>query len=321
MKDENFETSSTTVVEERPRGLGGAGIFFLITTLVFLGAGIYLFAESNHKAKEAKTLNTELVSSEKRYTDLDSKYTEALAEIESYKGKNAELDSLLSLREKSINDLRANLNKERKTRTLSEKDYKGQLDNLNTMIAGLSTKIDSLQKENGMLMVRTDSMRSDISAKQTAITELQTSNTALTQKVTVASLLIPSNIEVTGMHDKSNGKQTETSRASKVQHLRICFNVPENKVAEPGSKQFQVRILNPQGSVLAIQDQGSGTFTGVENKEEMQYTTTASTDYQNQAKSNVCTEWSQTTPFAAGKYVAEIYEDGYLIGKQNFELK
>src|SRR6186997_1854446 len=118
MRDDN---SSTYVTEERPRKLNGAGIFFLVTTLVFLGAGIYLFADSNHKAKENKSLSTELVSSEKRYSDLDSKYSSALAEIESFKGKNAELDSMLALREKSINTLSANLNKERKTRTLSEK--------------------------------------------------------------------------------------------------------------------------------------------------------------------------------------------------------
>jgi hypothetical protein len=189
------------------------------------------------------------------------------------------------------------------------------------MVAGLSAKIDSLQKVNGMLIVRTDSMKSDISQKQTVISDLTTTNTTLTQKVTVASLLIPSDIQVTGVRDKSNGKQSETTHASKVQHLKICFNVPENKVADPGSKTFDVRILSPQGSVLAIQDQGSGTFTSVETKEEMQYSTTASVDYQNQAKTNVCSMWSQQTPFVAGNYTAEIYQDGYLIGKQNFELK
>jgi peptidoglycan hydrolase CwlO-like protein len=319
MRDDN--SSTTYVSEERSRKMNGAGIFFLVTTLVFLAAGIYLFADSNHKAKEAKTLNTDLVASENRYTDLDSKYTSALGEIESYKGKNAELDSMLAQREKSIKDLRANLSKERKTRTLSEKDYKSQLENLNTMVAGLSAKIDSLQKVNGMLIVRTDSMRSDISQKQTVISDLQTTNSTLTQKVTVASLLIPSDIEVTGLRDKSNGKEAETSRASKVQHLKICWNVPENKTADAGSKTFDVRILNPQGSVLAIQDQGSGTFTSVETKEEMQYTSTATVDYANQAKTGVCSMWSQSTPFAAGKYTAEIYQDGYLIGKQSFELK
>jgi len=319
MNDENFN-STTYVTEERPRKLNGAGIFFLVTTLVFLAAGIYLFADSNHKAKEAKTLNTELVSSEARYSDLDAKYTGALAEIESYKGKNAELDSMLSLREKSINELRTNLSKERKKRTLSEADYKGQLENLNTMIADLSTKIDELQKTNGILIVRTDSMRSDISQKQTMITDLETTNSSLSQKVTVASLLVPSNIEVTGVRDKSNGKESETSRASKAQHLKVCFSIPENKVADQGSKTFQVRILNPQGTVLAAQE-SAGSFTSVETKEEMQYTTSTSVDYQNQAKSDVCTMWTPGSALSEGKYTAEIYQDGYLIGKQNFELK
>jgi peptidoglycan hydrolase CwlO-like protein len=320
MKDENLE-STTYVTTERSRKLNGAGIFFLITTLAFLGAGIFLFADSNHKAKEMKTMNTELVASENRYADLDSKYTAVLGEIESYKGKNADLDSMLTIREKSIKDLRTNLNKEKKKRTLSEAEYKGQLENLNSMIVELNTKIEELQKTNSMLVVRTDSMRSDISQKQTMISELETNNSTLSQKVTVASLLIPSEIEVTGVRDKSNGKESETSRASKTQHLKVCFNIPENKVSGAGEKTFLVRILSPQGSVLAIQNQGSGTFTSVETKEQMQYSTTASVDYANQAKAGVCSMWSQSTPFAVGKYTAEIYQDGYLIGKQNFELK
>src|SRR6476469_7358253 len=103
MKDDNF--SSTTYVSST-RKLNGAGIFFLVTTLVFLGAGIFLFADSAHKAKEAKSLSSELTTSEKRYSYLDVKYTNALAEIKSYKGKNAALDSILIAKEKAITDMR-----------------------------------------------------------------------------------------------------------------------------------------------------------------------------------------------------------------------
>ena len=79
MRDDNF---SSTTYERSTRKLNGAGIFFLVTTLVFLGAGVYLFAHSATKAKEVKTLSTELTTSENRYADLDAKYTNALAEIE-----------------------------------------------------------------------------------------------------------------------------------------------------------------------------------------------------------------------------------------------
>lgn len=318
MRDDNF---SSTNYESSTRKLNGAGIFFLVTTLVFLGAGIYLFAHSSSKAKEAETLTTELTTSENRYADLDAKYISALAEIESYKGKNAALDSLLIAKEKAITDMRANLNKEKKQRQLSQSEYKAQLDNLNTMIADLSGKIDALQKENSVLMVRTDSMGKDISEKQTAISELQTTNTNLSQKVVVASLLIPTNIVAEGIRAKSSGKEAETSRASKVQHLKVCFDVPQNKVSDVGSKTFIVRILSPEGTVLAGQDQVSGTFTRVETNEQMQYTTTTTIDYQQHAQAGICTKWSQAAPFKAGNYSAEIYQDGYLIGKQNFALR
>ncbi len=318
MKDENFNSAT---YESSTRKLNGAGIFFLVTTLVFLGAGIFLFADSAHKAKETMALSTELTTSEKRYSDLDAKYTNALAEIESYKGKNAALDSVLIAKEKAITDMRANLNKEKKQRQLSQTEYKNQLDNLNSMIADLSSKIDALQKENGVLMVRTDSLGKDISQKQTTISQLQTTNTNLSQKVTVASLLIPSNIVAEGVRDKSNGKEAETSKASKVQHLKICFDVPQNKVSDAGSKTFIVRVLNPQGAVMAGQDQASSTFTSVETNEQMQYTTTSTIDYQQQSQAGVCTKLNQPAAFQPGTYTAEIYQDGYLIGKQSFTLK
>ena len=216
--------------------------------------------------------------------------------------------------------MRANLNREKKQRQLSQTEYKAQLDNLNTMIADLSSKIDALQKENGVLMVRTDSLGKDISQKQSTISELQSTNTNLSQKVTVASLLIPSHIVAEGIREKSSGKEAETSRASKVQHLKVCFDIPQNKVSETGSKTFIVRLLGPDGAVLTGQE-GSGTFTRVETNEQMQYSTTTTIDYQQNAQAGICTKWNQSAPFQAGNYSAEIYQDGYLIGKQNFALK
>lgn len=320
MKDETLSSSYNSSTQSSKR-LNGVGLFFLSTTILLLGAGVFLVADNAHKAKAATTLSTELSTSESRYSDLDSKYTQALAEIESYKGQNASLDSILSLREKAILDLKSNLAKQRKQQQLSDADYKSQLNNLNVMIASLSTKVDSLQKENSALVVKSDSLGQDISAKQTTITELQTTNSSLTQKVTVASLLIPSNIAVQAVREKSSGKEAETNKATKAQHLKVCFDIPQNKVADAGSKTFLIRILSPEGSVLATQDQGSGTFTGIESGEQMQYSTTATVDYQQAAQSGICSVWSQSIPFAKGNYTTEIYQNGYLIGKQSFELK
>jgi hypothetical protein len=321
MKDENLDSTSFGSSAKRARKLNGAGMFFLFTTILLLGAGIFISADYAKKSKQANILTTELSASDKRYTELDARYTVALADIESYRGKNATLDSLISMKEKSLLDMKANLNRERKQRQLGEKEYKAQLTDLNSLITDLTGKIESLQKANGVLIVQKDSLGNDIYQKQTVISQLETTNSSLSQKVTVASLLIPTHIAAEGIHDKSNGKVTETNRASKAQHLRVCFDVPQNKVAETGSKTFFIRILNPDGSVLAIDNQGSGIFTSIETGAEIQYSTSLTADYQQQAQTGLCTVWNQGTPFQEGNYTAEIYQDGYLTGKQMFELK
>jgi outer membrane murein-binding lipoprotein Lpp len=318
MDDTNF--NSQYPEDRSARKLNGVGVFFLITTILFLGAGIFLFADNQHKAKMIVATKDEVSASASRYIDLDSKYTAALAEIESYKGKNAELDSVLAVKEKYLLTLRSNLNKEKKNRDISDAEYKRQMNDLNTLVTDLNNKVDQLSQENKKLATQKDSLGVDITQKASTISELQTTNTTLTKKVTVASLLIPTGITTDGVHTKSSGKESETSKASKTQSVKVCFNVPENKVADVGEKTFFVRIISPEGSVLAVQSQGSGVFTSVESGEQMQYTTTATVNYDQQPK-QLCSNWSQTSPFPVGHYSTEIYQDGYLVGKSGFDLK
>jgi len=318
MNDTNY--NSQYPEDRSAKKLNGVGVFFLITTILFLGAGIFLFADNQHKAKMITASKEEVTVSDNRYVDLDSKYTAALAEIESFKGKNAELDSVLNVKEKYILNLRANLNKEKKNRDISDAEYKRQMNDLNTLVADLNTKVDQLSQENKKLFVQKDSLGADITQKASVISDLQTTNTTLTKKVTVASLLIPTGITTSAVHAKSSGKESETSRASKTQSVKVCFNVPENKVADPGEKTFFVRILSPEGSVLAVQSQGSGVFTSVETGDQIQYTNTATINYDQQPK-QVCSNWTSSTPFSVGHYTTEVYQDGYLVGKSGFDLK
>jgi chromosome segregation ATPase len=224
--NENLNMSESREAAQKNRN---RSIIFLITTLVFLGTTIYLAADNTHKAKMNRSLNTEMVESTNRYADLDAKYSEALIEIESYKGKSAELDSILSIKEKDINTLRANLNKEKKNRQLSESEYQKQLSDINSVITDLNAKIEALQKENGMLIIAKDSLGKNLSETQTQVTELQSTNSVLTQKVTVASLLIPQNIVVEGSRAKSSGKEAETSNAKKVEQLKYALTFLKTK--------------------------------------------------------------------------------------------
>ncbi len=59
-----------------------------------------------------------------------------------------------------------------------------------------------------------------------------------------------------------------------------------------------IRIISPEGVTLAVQSAGSGTFKMADTDEERQYSTSTTMEYDQTAKSNVCTYWQQTTPFA-----------------------
>ena len=198
--------------------------------------------------------------------------------------------------------------------------YKKQMEELNILIADLNVKVEGLEKEKVALVAQRDSIGLNLNKTETRVVELQSTNAQLSRKVTQASLLVPANVEVSGSFDKSSGKEAATLRANKSEQLRVCFDIPENKIADAGEKTFVIRIISPQGTVLAIQDQGSGVFTDANSGEQKQFTTTATVDYSQQPKS-VCAHWKQSTPFAEGSYLAEIYQDGFIVGKQNFELK
>lgn len=319
MSERIFNPEKQTPESQKTK-MSGMTLLLLITTIVFVGATIFLFADNQSKSKQLTAVTEEVSASEMRYTDLDAKYTAALSEIESFKGKNATLDSLLAVKERYILTLRSNLSNEKKSRSISEAEYKRQLSDLNSLVTDLNNKVQELQQQNQTLTGQRDSLGQEITQKASVIKDLESSNTELSKKVAVASLLIPSELTAAGTKAKSSGKEVETSKAGKTQTVKVCFNIPENKVAEPGEKAFFVRIISPEGSVLAVQSQGSGIFTSVETGEQMQYTTTAYVDYDNTPK-QVCSNWSQSSGFASGHYLAEIYQDGYLVGKTSFDLK
>ena len=54
--------------------------------------------------------------------------------------------------------------------------------------------------------------------------------------------------------------------------------------------------------------------------QQQQYTASKTISY-NQQKQHVEIEWSSTNGFDIGNYSAEVYQDGYIIGKGTIKLK
>ena len=91
-------------------------------------------------------------------------------------------------------------------------------------------------------------------------------------------------------------------------------------MVQPGLEEFYVRIVNPRGETLAIENLGSGSISLVATGEDIRYTQSAETEYQNDEQ-DLCLRWNPDIPFQTGRYEVEIYNKGFLAGTSSFELK
>lgn len=117
----------------------------------------------------------------------------------------------------------------------------------------------------------------------------------------------------------NSGKEKTRSKAKNVDKLKICFHTEANEVTPAGEETFYLRIIDPTGAPLAIESLGSGVAQDKRNQSDVRYTTTATTNYNNQ-ETDVCGYWQPGQNFVKGKYSVEVYNKGYLVGKGAFKL-
>lgn len=197
---------------------------------------------------------------------------------------------------------------------------KGENQNLNTQNNVLKTDVTQKTEQVATLQKAKDELETQRQELATARQQLTQQNEQLDTRVKRAEVMQALNITATGVRNRRNGKEVETDNDKRVQKLRVCFDIIQNNIAKEGEKEIMLRILNPEGTALAIQSMGSGTFKLAESGENQQYTTKANIVYTRQQK-NYCMYWEQNTPFTPGNYTAEVYHEGYKIGNSAFKLK
>ena len=113
-------------------------------------------------------------------------------------------------------------------------------------------------------------------------------------------------------------KDKEEYKANRVDKIKVVFNLPENSLTAQEPKDIYVRVLDPEGAVLADDATGSGEFDidGAPSK----FTTRESIAYQNNNQ-KVEMLYDNTAKFRPGSYNVELYSEGYKIGGTKFTIK
>lgn len=290
-------------------------IFILLLTNIVAGYYWWNSNKDNEKITEEKSeLQTE-------YMNVQQELNAQMAALGEMKGKNAELDSIISIREKEIKEQQAKITKlfKQKNFTASElKKAKDMIAILELQNAGYMVKIDSINKYADQLFEEKEILETDLTVQKQENTKLEENNKKLGTKVELGSLLRADELSISGVFVKNNGVERDINRIKKIEKLKVCYQTGNNAVRESGNVAMYLRLLTPSGTTIYNEANGSGMFTSKEG-EDIRYSKKADFEFDGTNK-NVCIYWTQELT-EEGTYKAMIYQDGFLVGESAVELK
>jgi predicted RNase H-like nuclease (RuvC/YqgF family) len=311
-------------MEETNQSNGSKRIYLAIIALLLLinGVAIYMLVNEN-KQKEQIVHDTGAKISQDsiQIKDMTAQLDNAHTEMESQKGKNAELDSIISARQHEIESIKNQLMAAQKRGNVTSGElqkYKDMVAKIQLENAELQKKIQDLTAKNEDLTAKNLQVNQDLQKEKTTTASLTEDKANLSKKVELGSLLQLQNLKVEGVHKRHNGKEVGKKSAKHIDYLKITFATGDNKVLEKGALALYVRIINPKGETIAIADQGSGKVK-LNTGDEVQYSKKVDLDWDQNSK-NVAVEWSQNIK-DPGTYKVEVYQSGYEVGKGSIELK
>jgi len=269
------------------------------------------------KARELALTKTKLDSIS---TVLDAK----IAEIEKLGGDVSELTKVKEQLEKDKLAFRRSNKVETGKYLAKIKEYEKFLAEKDEVIAQLRLENEQLTASNDSLSTHVGTLtneRQRLVQRQAELTDsvvtFTAANKELSAKVSQAAALKAQNLKVLTVNSRGKTKDKEEYKAKRVDKLKLVFNLPENALTAQESKDIYLRVLDPQGAVVADDATGSGEFEvdGSPSK----FTARESVAYQNNnQKVEMLYDNAQLRP---GKYSVELYSEGYKIGGTNFTIK
>lgn len=288
----------------------------------FLGTWGYLLWNNNKQEQVQQSQQTQIAKVTDEKGTLQKNFDDALVRLDSLTGTNNRLQSQLTGANSDIAKKKAEIRSILGKRNATA----AELNRAKSLINELNGKISDLQKQVADLTTQNTQLTADktqLTADKDKLTsDLQTTSAAkedLEKKVDIASTLNASNIAITPVHDRKNGKEKVTTTAKRVDKLVISFDV-NNRIAQNGQTDVYVCITGPDGKPISVPALGSGTFASRDEGDKI-FTAKVPVDIEAGKTKSVQFAWKQNSTFQKGNYKIEIYHNGFKIGEGIRELK
>ena len=289
-------------------------VICLAALIVFLIVGNSRNAENAYNAQmeidSLKLANDQLV--------LANEFDKINADFSQYENQQIYLknDSLVlqyNEAKEKVASLLKELNSEKRSNARNKekiRQLEAEISTLRGIVKHYLAEIQRLGEENEGLRKEIENVNAQNQELSTQVTATATANKQLTQTVQLAKKLNITGIALTAYNKKDKHEKNVT----KARKLGVSFTVSPNNTAAPGKKDFYVRIVSPEGSLLG----GAGAFhyDGV----SLQSTMHRSYEYDN-GELPVNIYWTVNTTLTPGEYTVEVFCDGYRLGSRKITLR
>jgi myosin heavy subunit len=294
-------------------------IFLIVSLVTAILVLLYLMQRNYNSQKQEyeKLMADQKTNYEK---DLKKLSDDLQDQIQKARRLGEEKEELVDSLQKVFKEIQADRTNLRQTLQLSQsqvKQYKEKIEAYEILLRQKDKEIEKLRETADILYKENTKLKDDKNEIYSDLSEEKKQREKLQSKIEEAAILKAENIQINAL--MSNGKEISGPqfRASRVDKLKILFNLADNKVAKIGNKDIYMRVLEPAGTIL-VNPNGSGEFQ-VDGK-SVYYSARRQILFDN-SRQAVDFEFARTGQYQAGRHTIELYCDGQRIGYGTFEVR
>jgi outer membrane murein-binding lipoprotein Lpp len=291
---------------------------------------IYFFYKEREKNKEQETViaakTEEVVAAKMKLDSISAQLDAKIAEIQQLGGQ---VDSLVSLKQQLEKD-KAALRNASSAASVDISKYKQKIANYEAILVQKDSDIAKLKEELGIVTAQNQELSTKVTGLEgekaslqrtfeDSVGQLSNKNRELAEKVTIASALKAEKIAVNAVSSKGKERDGGAYKAKRIDKLKVDFDLAANPISPNGEREVYLRILDPEGAVMADMATGSGTF--VYSGRETVYTAKQTLNYSNEGSQGSIIYSRGGIPLKKGEHTIELYCQGFRIGSTTFKVR
>jgi predicted nuclease with TOPRIM domain len=249
----------------------------------------------------------------KTITDLD-------VQLDSTRTTAGQLKGELGNKLLEIYKLRVQISSILKLKNISKEDLllaRKKTTELQQLVQELESKNFSIEEEKQQITASLDKVNLQVKSLEDNMQELSKENKVLSEKVSLASTFIASELIFSPITLKKD-KELETSSAAKANKIVISFAV-SNNISDYENAEVYVAVIQPDGNVMMIDAWESSSMIDTKNEGKKKYTRKIKFEYQ-KGETKRLTFSLNPDGYQKGTYSVQLYHNGYLIGKTSKTL-